>query len=451
MTDSAAPPQQSPAPKSIVKIVGASMIGTTIEWYDFFLYGSAAALVFNKLFFPSADPLTGTLLAFATYAIGFMARPLGGLVFGHFGDKIGRKKLLVLSLLLMGGATFAIGLLPTYATIGAAAPVLLTLLRLVQGFALGGEWGGAVLIVSEHGDPERRGFWASWPQAGVPCGNLLATAVLAVLAAVQSDAAFLSWGWRVPFLLSGVLVVIGLWIRLSVTESPVFLEAQRKAELEDKAAPVKAPILVVLRDHWREVLIAMGARMGENVSYYVITAFILVYITGPLGLPKSLGLNAVLIASAVHFGSIPLWGALSDRIGRRPVYLFGAVGMAVWVFVFFQLLDTKSFGPIVLGATVGLVLHGAMYGPQAAFFSELFGTKVRYSGASIGYQLASIFAGALAPLIATALLKAYGSTVPVALYVLGTCVLTIVAVVLSRETKGVSLERTDAHRARVPA
>jgi len=451
MTGSAAPPQEVPPRKSIVKIVGASMIGTTVEWYDFFLYGSAAALVFNKLFFPNTDPLTGTLLAFATYAIGFLARPLGGLVFGHFGDKVGRKKLLVLSLLLMGGATFAIGLLPTYTAIGVAAPLLLTFLRLVQGFALGGEWGGAVLIVSEHGDPERRGFWASWPQAGVPCGNLLATAVLAVLAAVQSDATFLSWGWRVPFLLSGVLVVIGLWIRLSVSESPVFLEAQRKAELANKSAPVKAPILVVLRDHWREVLIAMGARMGENVSYYVITAFILVYITGPLGLPKSLGLNAVLIASAVHFASIPLWGALSDRIGRRPVYLLGAVGMAAWVFVFFQLLDTKSFGPIVLAATVGLVLHGAMYGPQAAYFSELFGTNVRYSGASIGYQLASIFAGALAPLIATALLKAYGSTVPVALYVIGTCLLTVIAVVLSRETKGVSLERTDAHRARVPA
>jgi len=446
MAETSAPPR-----KPIVKVVAASLIGTTIEWYDFFLYGSAAALVFNKLFFPSVDPLTGTLLAFTTYAIGFLARPLGGVVFGHFGDKIGRKKLLVLALVLMGGATFAMGLLPTYATIGIGAPILLTLLRLVQGFALGGEWGGAVLIVSEHGDAKRRGFWASWPQAGVPVGNLLATAVLAVLAAVQTDEAFLSWGWRVPFLLSGLLVGVGLWIRLTVSESPVFLEAQRKAEARKSPVVEKAPIVTLLRLHWREVLIAMGARMGENVSYYVITAFILVYITGPLGLSKSYGLNAVLIASAVHFVSIPLWGALSDRVGRRAVYLFGAVGVGVWIFVFFALLDTKSFGAILLATTIGLVLHGAMYGPQAAFFSELFGTRVRYSGASVGYQLASIVAGALAPLIATALLKEFGSTVPVALYVGFACLLSVIAVVVAKETRGVSLEKDDAEPAELPA
>jgi metabolite-proton symporter len=446
MAETSAPPR-----KPIIKVVAASLIGTTIEWYDFFLYGSAAALVFNKLFFPNVDPLTGTLLAFTTYAIGFLARPLGGVVFGHFGDKIGRKKLLVLALILMGGATFAMGLLPTYATIGIAAPLLLTLLRLVQGFALGGEWGGAVLIVSEHGDAKRRGFWASWPQAGVPLGNLLATAVLAVLAAVQTDEAFLSWGWRVPFLLSGLLVGIGLWIRLTVSESPIFLEAQRKAELNKKPVVEKAPIVTLLRLHWREVLIAMGARMGENVSYYVITAFILVYITGPLGLSKSYGLNAVLIASVIHFISIPLWGALSDRVGRRAVYLFGAVGVGVWIFVFFTLLDTRSFGAILLATSVGLVLHGAMYGPQAAFFSELFGTNVRYSGASVGYQLASIVAGALAPLIATALLKEFGSTVPVALYVGFACLLSVIAVVVAKETKGVSLDRTAGEAAEVPA
>ncbi|WP_461120264.1 MFS transporter [Saccharothrix stipae] len=434
----AAPPQPK---KSFAKVVIASLIGTTIEWYDFFLYGSAAALVFNKLFFPTADPLNGTLLAFTTYAIGFLARPLGGLVFGHFGDKIGRKKLLVLSLVLMGGATFAMGLLPTYAAIGVAAPLLLTLLRLIQGFALGGEWGGAVLIVSEHGSAERRGFWASWPQAGVPMGNLLATAVLAVLAAVQSDEAFLSWGWRVPFLLSGVLVLIGLWIRLSVSESPIFLEAQKKVEAGK--IKEKPPIVAVVRDHWREVLIAMGARMAENVSYYVITAFILVYITSELGMPRSAGLNAVLIASFAHLVTIPLWGALSDRIGRRTTYLIGTVGIGLWMFVFFALLDTKSFFPMTLAVTVGLVLHGAMYGPQAAFFSELFGTKVRYSGASIGYQLASIGAGAVAPLIATALLAAYDSSFPIVLYVLGMCVLTVIAVVVAKETKGSSLDRTD--------
>jgi metabolite-proton symporter len=419
----------------LAKIVSASLIGTTIEWYDFFLYQSAAALVFNKLFFPTSDALTGTLLAFLTYAIGFGARPIGGLVFGHFGDRVGRKRLLVLSLVLMGVATFGMGLLPTYASIGVAAPVLLTFLRLVQGFALGGEWGGAVLIVSEHGDANRRGFWASWPQCGAPGGNLLATGVLAILAAVQSDAAFLAWGWRIPFLLSAILVVVGLWIRLSVAESPVFLAAAKnRPETKDRA-----PILDVLRHGWRQVLVAMGARMAENVSYYVITAFILVYITTSLGLAKSVGLNAVLIASAVHFVTIPGWGALSDRIGRRPVYLFGAVGMAVWAFAFFALLNTRSFPVITLATTVGLVLHGAMYGPQAAFFSELFGTRMRYSGASIGYQLASIAAGALAPIVAVALLKAYHSTVPVSLYVLGMCVITVVAVLAGRETRGSSL------------
>jgi metabolite-proton symporter len=425
-------------PRSLARIVSASLVGTTVEWYDFFLYSSAAALVFNKLFFPTSDPLTGTLLAFTTYAIGFLARPIGGLIFGHYGDKIGRKKLLVISLLLMGGATFAMGLLPTYATIGVAAPLLLTLLRLVQGFALGGEWGGAVLIVSEHGGASRRGFWASWPQCGAPGGNLLATAVLAILAAVQTDEAFLSWGWRIPFLLSAVLVVIGLWIRLAVAESPVFLAAQRKAE--ERGVAEKAPIVQVFKHSWRQVLIAMGARMGENVSYYVITAFILVYITESLGLAKSVGLNAVLIGSAIHFVTIPLWGLLSDRVGRRAVYLFGAVGMGAWGFVFFALLDTKSFGVIALATTVGLVLHGAMYGPQAAFFSELFGTRVRYSGASVGYQLASILAGAVAPLIAVALLDAWDSTLPVSLYLVAMCLITVVAVLVARETKGASLE-----------
>nr|WP_253854814.1 MFS transporter [Prauserella alba] len=413
------------------------MIGTTVEWYDFFLYGSAAALVFNKLFFPDYDPLVGVMLAFATYAIGFVARPLGGLVFGHFGDKLGRKKLLVLSLLLMGAATFLMGLLPTYASIGVAAPLLLIFLRLVQGFAVGGEWGGAVLIVSEHGDAKRRGFWASWPQAGVPAGNLLATAVLAVLATVQSDAAFEAWGWRIPFLLSGVLVAIGLWIRLAVEESPVFVEAVKKAG--DNPAPEKAPILTVLRHSWREVLIAMGARFGENASYYVITAFVLTYLTTHLELPKSLGLNAVLIGSAVHFAVIPFWGWLSDIVGRRIVYLFGAIGMGVWAFAFFALLDTASALGTIVAVTVGLVLHGAMYSPQAAFFSELFGTKVRYSGASIGYQLASIAAGGLAPLIATALLSSTGASVAISLYVAATCAITIVAVYLAKETRGRSL------------
>ncbi|MGP3947053.1 MFS transporter, partial [Streptomyces sp. 6N106] len=337
-----------PTPGSLKRIVAASLIGTTIEWYDFFLYGSAAALVFNKLFFPDSDPLVGTLLSFLTYAVGFAARPVGALVFGHYGDRLGRKKLLILSLLLMGGATCAIGLLPTHATVGSAAPVLLTALRLIQGFALGGEWGGAVLLVSEHGDARRRGFWASWPQTGAPAGQLLATGVLSALTALLSDDAFEAWGWRVPFLLSGVLVLVGLWIRLSVDESPVFKAAQARAEARKvtagEAATEKMPLVAVLRHHWRDVLIAMGARMAENISYYVITAFVLVYATSDhVGLGKQTALNAVLIASAVHFAVIPAWGALSDRIGRRPVYLLGAVGVGAWAFPFFLLIDTKGF------------------------------------------------------------------------------------------------------------
>ncbi|MFD9727316.1 MFS transporter [Streptomyces sp. NPDC059072] len=438
----AAPATPSASPGNIKRVVAASLVGTTIEWYDFFLYGSAAALVFNKLFFPSSEPLVGTLLAFLTYAIGFAARPLGGVVFGHYGDKIGRKKLLILSLLMMGGATFAMGLLPTHASIGVGAPILLTLLRLIQGFALGGEWGGAVLLVSEHGDDKSRGFWASWPQAGAPGGNLLATGVLALLAAVQSDEAFLAWGWRVPFLLSGVLVVVGLWIRVSVAESPVFLEAQaRAAERAAAGAKEKLPVAEVFRTNWRGVLTAIGTRLGENISYYILTAFLLVYVTTHLGLSKSNGLNAVLIGSAVHFVTIPAWGALSDRIGRRPVTLIGSVGMTGWAFAFFAMLDTKSFPATAAAVTIGLLFHGAMYGPQAAFISEMFDTTVRYSGASMGSQLASIIGGALAPIVAVELLKDYGASLPVSLYLAAAVVITTLTVLVAKETRGRDLAR----------
>ncbi|MEV4577280.1 MFS transporter [Nonomuraea jabiensis] len=414
---------------SIKKIVAASLIGTTIEWYDFFLYGSAAALVFNKLFFPESDPLTGTLLAFLTYAVGFVARPLGGLVFGHFGDRVGRKTLLVVSLLMMGAATFLIGCLPTYETLGPSAALLLTALRLVQGFALGGEWGGAVLIVSEHGDTARRGFWASWPQAGAPGGNLLATGVLAALAAWQSDEAFLSWGWRVPFLLSGVLVLIGLWIRLTISESPVFKEAPPE---------IAAPIVGVLRHHWKDVLTAIGARLAENISFYLLTVFVITYAKS-VKIDNSTVLNAVLIASAIHFVTIPMWGALSDRIGRRPIYLAGAAGIGVWIFAFFPLIDTGNFLVITLAITVGLLFHGMMYGPQAAFFSELFGTRMRYTGVSIGAQLSAIVAGALAPIIAVALLKSYSSSLPISVYLGLAALLTLGAVYAARETQGSDL------------
>ncbi|MFF2626078.1 MFS transporter [Kitasatospora griseola] len=431
-------------PASLPRVVAASLIGTTIEWYDYFLYGSAAALVFGHVFFPKSDPLTGTLLSFLTYAIGFAARPLGALVFGHFGDRIGRKKLLVLSLLLMGGATTLIGCLPTYDQVGVAAPVMLTVLRLVQGFALGGEWGGAVLLVSEHGDQRRRGFWASWPQGGAPAGNLLAAGVLSLMTAVQSDAAFLSWGWRVPFLLSAVLVMVGLWIRLAVDESPLFKAALAAAE--ERTEQQKPPLVAVLRDHWRDVLVAMGARMAENISYYVMTTFVLAYAVGHTHLPKQTALNAVLIGSAVQFALIPLFGALSDRVGRKPVYLVGAVGVGAWAFVFFGMVDTKDFTSLVTAVTVGLFFHSMMYAPQAAFFSELFATRTRYSGASIGAQFSSVAAGAPAPLIATALLKDYGSATPIAVYVAIAAAITVLAVLCGRETRGTDLAEAGAAR-----
>jgi metabolite-proton symporter len=420
---------------NIVKVVAASMAGTTVEWYDFFLYGVAAALVFPAVSFPASDPAVGTLASLGTFAIGFIARPVGGLVFGHYGDKIGRKKLLVISLLLMGAATFAIGLLPGYATIGIWAPTLLVVLRLIQGFALGGEWGGAVLIVSEHGDPARRGYWASWPQAGVPLGQLLANGLLFLLAAVQTDEAFAAWGWRIAFLASALLVLIGLWIRLAVEESPVFKEAQ--AHAAERAAAGKKdsmPILEVFRRYPREVLTAMGARFAENVSYYIFTIVISTYATQRLGLSSRFVLGAVLIGAVVHLITIPIWGALSDRYGRKPLYLFGAAGVGVWAFAFIWLVDTRSFALIAIAVVVGLVLHGAMYGPQAAFLSELFGTKVRYSGVSIGYQLASIFAGGIAPLVAVYLYTTFDSGYAVSAYVAACALVTILAVATYTET-----------------
>jgi metabolite-proton symporter len=417
------------------RVVMASLIGTTIEWYDFFLYGSAAALIFNKLFFPSYDPTVGTLLAFATYAVGFAARPLGGIVFGHFGDQIGRKKLLMLSLVLMGVATVLIGLLPTYSQIGVWAPLALIALRLVQGFAVGGEWGGAVLMAAEHGDSARRGFWASWPQAGVAAGSLLSAGVLALMAAVQNEEDFLSWGWRVPFLLSALLVVVGWYIRNRVSESPMFEKALDESEL-----PPKLPAMEVIRERPRAILLGAGLRVGENISYYIITVFSLTFLVDVAAESRSLALNALLIGAAVQFFAIPLFALLSDRIGRRPVYAFGGVGLAAFVFVFFDMLASGDNLLVVLAIVIALVLHSAMYGPQAAFITELFPTRIRYSGVSIAYQLTSIVAGSLAPIIALSLYQETKSATPVAIYVCVACLISGITALLARETRGEELD-----------
>jgi metabolite-proton symporter len=424
------------------RVVIASLVGTSLEWYDFFIYGTAAALVFNQLFFPSFEPLVGTLLAFTTYAVGFIARPVGGIVFGHYGDKVGRKRVLVATLVLMGIATFAIGLLPTYASIGVWAPILLVTLRFLQGLGLGGEWGGAVLMTMESGDSSKRGRNASWPQVGVPVGLLLANGVLSLMGAVTGDEAFLSWGWRVPFLLSGLLVMVGLWIRLSLEESPLFAAAESAVGTADVKS--RAPIVEVLRRYPKQVLLALGARVGVDVVFYVYVLFITTYVVTYLELPRSYALNAVLIAAACQTVLIPVFGSLSDRFGRRPIYLIGAIGAAIWTFVFFALLDTGNFALIVLAAVVALVLHAAMYGPQAAFIAEMFPTAVRYTGASMGYQVAGILGGALAPIIATALLNRYESSLFVSVYVLVVLAITVVCVLLARETAAVDLDGEDA-------
>ena len=416
------------------RVVMASLIGTTIEWYDFFLYGSAAALVFNRLFFPQFDSLTGTLLAFATYAVGFFARPVGGIVFGHYGDRIGRKRLLMLSLVLMGVATVLIGLLPTYAQIGIWAPIALVALRVVQGFAVGGEWGGAVLIAAEHGDAARRGFWASWPQAGVAAGFLLAAGMLALMARVQSDAEFIAWGWRIPFLLSAVLVVVGWYIRNRVSESRTFEAALAEAE-----TPPGLPAMEVFRERPWAILLGAGLRVGENIAYYVLTVFSLTFIVDLTGGTRSLALQSLWIAAAVQFFAIPLSAFLSDRIGRRWVYAFGAFGLAAWSFALFPLLASGDPQRITLALVVGLVLHGTMYGPQAAMMTELFPTRIRYSGASIAYQLTAIFGGSLAPIVAISLYKLGNNAMPVAIYVGIACAISGVSALLARETKGVEL------------
>lgn len=423
--------RQRRAHTSLPVIAASSLAGTAVEWYDFFLYGTAAALVFPALFFPESDPLMGTVLAFATYAVGFVARPVGAVVLGHYGDRRGRRATLIASLLLMGVATFLIALLPTYGAIGIAAPVLLVLLRLVQGFALGGEWGGAVLLVSEHGDSKRRAFFASWPNVGPPLGNLMAAGVLAVLGATLSDDAFQSWGWRIAFALSALLVVIGLVLRLYVTETPMFEEAQRKAD----DAPKGLPAGVVVTKHWRMVVLAAATRFGENAGFYIYSLLVITYVTKMLGLDKSVALTAVMIGQGVAVVAIPLIAILADRIGRRPVYVFASVATIVWAFVFFALLDTKSPGLIIVAVAGGLFIFAAFSAVIGAFFSELFPTEVRYSGVSLAYNLASVLAGSLAPIIAIWLYAKFDTGYAIGAYLAAMGAVSLVASLIAKETR----------------
>ena len=433
---------------SLPAVAASSLAGTAVEWYDFFLYGTAAALVFNKLFFPSADPMVGTMLALGTFAAGFVARPLGAIVLGHLGDKHGRKSTLVASLLLMGVATALIAFIPPYASIGIAAPLILLFLRLVQGFALGGEWGGAVLLVSEYSDDStKRAFWASWPNVGPPLGNLMAAGVLAVLSATMPQADFLAWGWRIAFGLSALLVIIGLILRLYVQETPLFLASQAKADGEH-AKQAKLPLAELFRGNWREILIAAGSRMGENAGFYIYSLFLITYVTEILKLDRQTGLTAVMIGQGVAVIAIPILAIFADRIGRKPMMIGASVATVVWGFAFFALLDTRQPVMIVLAAVGGLLIFAAYSSVIGAFFSELFPTKVRYSGTSVAYNVASLIAGSLSPIIALALYQAFGTGQAIALYLVLMGVISIVSVSFAKETKDMKLSDLDEQVAR---
>ena len=402
--------------------------------------------MFSKVFFAeTTSELNAIFLAFATYVVGFVARPLGGIVFGHYGDKYGRKKLLQFSLLLVGAATFLMGCLPTFGQIGYWAPGLLVTLRFIQGFAVGGEWGGAILLVAEHSPNNRRGFWASWPQAGVPVGNMLATVVLLVLTATLSEAAFLSWGWRVAFWLSAVVVLIGYYIRTKVTDAPIFVAAQQEAE---RIKATSFSVKEVLLRYPRGVFTAMGLRFGENIMYYLVVTFSITYLKVSVGADTSSILWYLLVAHAVHFAAVPVVGYLADRFGRRPVYMVGAVLGGTWGFFAFPMMNSGNYVVITAAITLGLMIHAFMYAPQPAIMAEMFPTRMRYSGVSLGYQVTSIVAGSLAPLIAVKLLDVYDSPVPIAIYLAAACAITLVAVLFTRETNGIDLQTLDDADAR---
>jgi metabolite-proton symporter len=410
------------------KVAAASLIGSAIEWYDFFLFGTASALVFSKIFFPTTDPLSGTLLAFATFGVGFFARPIGGIIAGHLGDRIGRKKTLIATLMLMGIATALVGLVPTYDSIGALAPALLVTLRLVQGLGVGGEWGGAALLAVEHAPAKRRGYYGSWPQLGVPAGLLLSSGAFAAIGALPKED-FLTWGWRVPFIASAVLVIVGLLIRARISEPPAF------RKILESNAQLRHPIVEALRNRPKEVVLSAGIRFADNVLYYVFATFGLTYMTSRVGLPSSLALGAVLIASALELVTMPMFGALSDRVGRRPVIVGGAAVMILMAFPFFWLVDTGNALAAILACTVVLaVSHSMVFAPISAWFAEMFGAGSRYSGVSVGFQLGSLIAGAPTPFLATYLLASSGGAHwPVALMVVAAGSVTLICALIARD------------------
>ncbi|MDM5281877.1 fosfomycin efflux MFS transporter AbaF [Peribacillus frigoritolerans] len=423
--------------KQLKKVVAASMIGSVAEWYEFFLYGTASALVFGELFFQqTGSAIDGILAAFALYAVGFLARPIGGLVFGHYGDKIGRKNLLQLSLIIVGITTFLMGCIPTFSSIGYWAPILLVTLRLIQGFAFGGEWGGAVILVSEHSPSDRRGYWASWPQAGVPLGNLIATIILLLLSKNLSPEQFMDWGWRAAFWFSAVVVLIGLWIRKSVDDAPIFKESQEKqAQLEKQ----QLGIIEVIKDHKKAIIAGIGARFAENILYYIVVTFSISYLKLVVDKDTSQILLLMFGAHAIHFFLIPLMGHLSDVWGRKPIYMTGAVLTAFWGFIGFPMMDTGNDWLIMTAITIGLFIQSMTYSPYSALMTELFPTHIRYTALSLCYQVAPILAGSLAPLISLSLLNKFNSSIPISIYLVISSIISISCIMLVKETKGKSL------------
>ena len=413
--------------RQLRRAVLAGAIGTAIEWYDFFLYSTITGLVFAKLYFPKADPLVGTLEAFSVYAVGFLARPVGAAIFGHYGDRLGRKAALIATLLLMGIATFLVALVPGYDRIGIWGAVILTFLRFVQGIGVGGEWGGSVLLSMEWAQSNtHRGFIASWPQLGVPAGLFLANLAVLGVSAWSGDQ-FLTWGWRIPFLFSIVLIAVGMYIRLGISETPVFrrLVAERKIE--------RAPVLAVLRQHPREIVLTALCRMAEQAPFYIFTAFVFAYGTGILQLSRNFLLSSVLGGATLSFVTVPLFGHLSDRFGRKRIYMLGAAVTGVYGFAYFALLDTKAAALVAVAIVLSLVPHDMMYGPQAALIAESFPGRLRYSGASLGYQLSSLIAGGPAPLIASALVSRYHSAAPISIFIFACAIVSLIATAMLKD------------------